>query len=138
MLGRNKKQGHFDVEDIAVGFVKLATGASVAFEFNWASYIERETTYLELLGTKGGLSMHDGVLKCFDETEGAAVDILPRVNNTSAWGENETRHFIDCITHDTPPLAPPDEAVKMMQIIDAIYKSSASGREVTVKQQPKH
>jgi predicted dehydrogenase len=132
ILGGNTKKGHYDVEDLAAGFVKLASGASVAFEFSWASHIERETTYLELLGTRGGLSMHDGVLKIFAESGGQPVDILPGVQNTSGWGENETRHFIDCIRTGKAPLAPPEDGVKMMQIIDAIYISSAGGREVVI------
>jgi predicted dehydrogenase len=104
----------------------------VAFEFSWGSHIERETTYLELLGTRGGLSMHDGVLRIFGETAGRVVDIVPQVKNSGAWGENETRHFIDCIKQDREPLARPEEAVKMMQIIDAIYASSAAQREVVI------
>lgn len=122
----------FSVEDLAAGFVKFNTGASVAFEFSWASNIERETTYLELLGTEGGLSMYDGELKIFSEIAGEQVDILPKVCNTTGWGENETQHFIDCIKTKQDPLAPPEDAVKMMQIIDAIYASSESGHEVII------
>lgn len=133
MLGRNRAKGKYDVEDIAVGFVKFATGASVAFEFNWASHTDKETTYLELLGTRGGLSMRDWVVKAFTEKAGQPVDIVPQVGNTGGWGENETRHFIDCIKQDREPLAPPEEAVKMMRIIDAIYASSKSGREVVIR-----
>ncbi len=73
-------------------------------------------------------------MKCFGEDAGAVVDIVPRIESSAGWGENETRHFIDCIQHDKTPLAPPEEAVKMMQIIDAIYASSDSGREVLIKQ----
>ncbi len=133
MLGRNVAKGKYDVEDIAVGFAKLETGASVAFEFSWASHIEKETTYLELLGTRGGFSMHDGVIRMFSETAGDLVDIVPQTKNTSGWGDNETRHFIDCIKNNRNPLSPPEDAVKMMQIIDAIYSSSKSGREVVIK-----
>ena len=132
MMGGNKARGKFDVEDFAAGFVKLETGASVAFEFSWGSHIERDTTYLELLGSRGGLSMHDGVLKIFTEAAGGLVDIIPQVQNTSGWGEHETRHFIDCVKYDREPIAPPEEAVKMMQIIDAVYASSRSGHEVVI------
>ncbi|HEY3377867.1 MAG TPA: Gfo/Idh/MocA family oxidoreductase [Armatimonadota bacterium] len=124
--------GVCDVEDMAVGFVKLETGATVSFEFSWASNIEKEVTYFELLGTKGGMRMYDGELKIFGEAAGAPIDIIPTVRNTTAWGENETRHFIDCIKNDLEPLSPPEQAVKMMQIIDATYASSASGREVLI------
>jgi predicted dehydrogenase len=123
-------EGTFDVEDFAAGFAKLDTGASVAFEFSWASNIAQEVNYLELLGTKGGLSMYNGELRIFGETNGAQIDINPHVRNTSGWGDNETRHFIDCIRKRKAPLAPPEDAVKMMQIIDGIYASSETGREV--------
>lgn len=122
--------GTFDVEDLAAGFAKLETGASVAFEFSWASNIEREGTYLELLGTKGGLSMYNGELKIFGEAGGALVDITPHVQNSRTWGENETRHFIECIRKRKAPMAPPEDAVKMMQIIDGIYASAETGKEV--------
>ncbi|MHB9133191.1 MAG: Gfo/Idh/MocA family protein [Armatimonadota bacterium] len=124
--------GTFDVEDFAAGFAKLETGASVAFEFSWASNIEKEVNYFELLGTKGGMSMYNGELKIFSESCGQIVDVLPHVRNTSGWGENETRHFIDCIKLKKQPIAPPEDAVKMMKIIDAIYTSSESGREVAL------
>lgn len=104
MMGRDKGLGKkYNVEDFASGFVKLETGASVAFEFSWGSHIERETTYLELLGSQGGLGMHDGVLKLFSEAAGGLVDIVPQVRNTTGWGENETRHFIDCIKQNNAP-----------------------------------
>lgn len=119
-----------DVEDFAAGFAKFETGASVAFEFSWASNIERETTYFELLGTRGGMSYYDGQLKIFGENAGVMTDVTPLVRNTTGWGQNETRHFIDCIRKRKAPLAPPEDAVKMMQIIDGIYASSETGREV--------
>lgn len=135
MMGKNKAapDAAYTVEDIAVGFAKFETGASVAFEFSWGSHVEKETTYLELLGTKGGLSLHGGTLQIFTEAGGEVVNILPQLKNTDGWGDRETRHFIDCVKNDTTPLAPPEEAVKMMQIIDAVYASSEAGREVVIE-----
>ncbi|MEI7833825.1 MAG: Gfo/Idh/MocA family oxidoreductase [bacterium] len=124
--------GICDVEDLATGFVKLGNGAAISFEFSWASNVEKEFTYLELMGTKGGLTMHDGVLRIMSETAGSLIDILPQVKNTTAWGENETKHFIRCIKEDLTPMSPPEEAVTMMRIIDAAYASSESGREVVL------
>ena len=126
-------KGAMDVEDFAAGFARFDNGASVAFEFSWASNIEKEVNYFELLGAKAGMSMYNGELKIFSEASGELVDILPHVKNTTGWGENETRHFIDCIKKDRAPLAPPEEAVKMMQIIDAIYASAETGREAVIE-----
>lgn len=88
---------------------------------------------MELLGTRGGLTLNDGTLKAFCEKAGQPVDILPQVKDASGWGENETRHFLDCIRRNRQPIAPPEEAVKMMKIIDAIYASSKTGREVVIR-----
>ena len=133
MLGGSAGKGRYDVEDMAVGFARLRTGASVAFEFNWASHIEREMTYLELMGTRGGLSLIDGVLKIYTQAAGELVDVVPQVRNIGAWGENETRHFLHCLRTGAAPLAPPEEAVTMMAIIDAFYASARTGREVAVR-----
>ncbi len=121
-----------DVEDLAAGFARLAGGASVAFEFSWASNIQQETIYLELLGTRAGLSLVNGELRIFTEVGGQVADLIPQVRNAGAWGNSETRHFIDCVRTGREPLAKPEEAVKMMQIIDAIYASSQAGREIDI------
>jgi predicted dehydrogenase len=124
--------GTFDVEDMATGFVKLAGGISVGFEFSWASNIAKEATFFELYGTKGGMRMQEGELAIFSEVAGEIVDVTPapRWRKKLGWGEREVRHFIDCIRDDTTPMPRPEEAVLMMRIIDAIYTSAASGREV--------
>ncbi len=127
-----KKTAAMDVEDFAAGFAKFDNGASVAFEFSWASNIEQEVNYFELLGTRGGMNMYNGEVKLFSEVNGIMTDIKPHVSNSTGWGENETRHFIDCIKKNKEPLAPPEEAVNMMRIIDAIYASSDTGREVVI------
>ncbi len=132
MLGRNKAKGGYDVEDIAVGFARLETGASMSFEFSWASHVEKETRYIELLGSRGGLCMRDGLIKFYGEEAGALVDLEPQVKNTSSWGENETSHFIDCIKNDATPSSTPEDAYEMMLIIDAIYASAKLGREIAI------
>lgn len=136
MLGKDKvKPGaKYTVEDLAVGFARFAGGASVAFEFSWASHTERETCYTELLGTKGGLALRDWgkSLQIFTEGYGAIMDLNPQLNDNSGWGNNETRYFLDCIANGTPPLASVEDSLKMMKLIDAIYASSATGGEIVI------
>ena len=47
--------GIFDVEDAATGFLRLNNGTTIDYDFSWASNIEKESKYVELLGTKGGM-----------------------------------------------------------------------------------
>ncbi len=127
------KGGTYDVEDMAVGFVRLADDTVIDLEFSWASNIEKQCTYYELLGTRGGVEFRDGRLKIYTEMHGSCVDIAP-ANGQITSGENEFVHFINCILNDTEPVAKPEEGVKMMQIIDSIYASSEMGSEIILKE----
>jgi predicted dehydrogenase len=44
----------------------------------------------------------------------------------------ETRHFVDVILNGGDVLSKPEEAVKIMQIIQGVYASAESGGEVRV------
>jgi predicted dehydrogenase len=44
--------------------------------------------------------------------------------------EAELDHFIRCITHGERPLTTPEEGVELMRVIDAIYQSAETRREV--------
>ncbi|WP_240421297.1 Gfo/Idh/MocA family protein [Paenibacillus periandrae] len=121
--------GIFDVEDSAVGYLQLKNGGAVSFEFSWASNIEKDTTFIELIGTKGGISLVDGRLKIFSEQQGTCVDIVPQLSpNVKLL--NEFEHFTSCILSGEEPLAPPEHGVYMMEIIDQFYRSASLGQPV--------
>ncbi len=122
----------YDVEDLAVGFVRYVNGISLELEFSWASNTAQEYNYIELYGTKGGLKYEKGQLTLFEDFQGTVLDASPKLKNDGAWGNAETRHFVDCILNDREVLSKPEEAVKIMQIIQGIYQSAATGGEVRV------
>lgn len=124
--------GVYDVEDLAVGFIRLENGATLDVEFSWASNIEEDYTYYEILGTKGGACFKKDELKIFTEQLDTLVDITPNLNYAQK-PIDEFEHFIDCIVHDKEPMASPEEAVKLMKIIDGIYQSSETKKEVTYR-----
>jgi predicted dehydrogenase len=124
-----EKNGKYDVEDMAVGFVKLANGASVDIEFSWASNIEKENNYYELMGTKGGVCYSEGELKIFSEILNTTIDIKPNIDKRKKVIDEFT-HFIDCIENDMEPMPSAWQAVDIMKIIGGIYCSAETGREV--------
>jgi predicted dehydrogenase len=42
-------------------------------------------------------------------------------------------HFIDCLLGKAKPYVKPEESLAVQKILDAIYESSRTGREVRVK-----
>ena len=123
--------GTYDVEDFAAGIVRFENDATVDFEFSWASNIECEYNYCELLGTKGGASFKGKELKIFSEVFDTCVTILPDIRY-SVKTLDEFEHFTDCIRNGKEPLAPPEQAVDLMKIIDGVYKSSETKREIII------
>ncbi len=130
------KKGTMDVEDLAIGFVRLRNGATIDLEFSWAANVEKDDNYYELLGTKGGAVYRNGELKIITEKLDTVVEMKPNLNFKQS-PINEFKHFIECIENNKEPIAKPEEAVKLMKIIDGIYKSAKLNREVNIMEELK-
>jgi len=127
----------FDVDDLTAGMVFMKNGASMQFEISWASNIEKECYYYELYGVKGGMSFRFYVgedekpsLKLFSVLGGQLADITPLVSANS-YTTTEFSHFVDCVRSGKPSaIAPPEQGVIMMDIVDAIYESGKTGKQI--------
>jgi predicted dehydrogenase len=42
-------------------------------------------------------------------------------------------HFIDFVQGKVKPFVPPDQSLVVQKILDAIYKSASTGREVRIR-----
>jgi predicted dehydrogenase len=101
IFGEAKKDGIFDVEDLAIGFIRFDNGASLQIEFSWASNIEEENNFVELRGTKAGCFLRNGSAKVVTETDGHFTEITPK----PAFGEYGVHrwHFIDVVERRAAP-----------------------------------
>lgn len=129
----------YDVEDIAIGVIRLENNSSINFEISWASNIAQEQQFYEILGTKAGLRFDAGPgfkeserLKYFTNESRQDFDGVFRING-NLYKTTEFSYFADCMKNDTEPLlALPEEGVKMMEIVDAVYKSARTRHEVVL------
>ncbi|SET22305.1 Gfo/Idh/MocA family protein [Paenibacillus sp. NFR01] len=130
------ESGLFNVEDAATGYLGLQDGACLSFDFSWASNIEEDRFFVELMGTKGGASLVNGTLKLFGESSDICLDITPRLKlNPTLQLKNEFRHFVDCIKDGSQPLiAPAEDGLYFAEIVDAFYQSAAAGSPVILNQ----
>ena len=133
-FGEKKEDGIFDVEDLAMGFIRFENGACLQLEFSWASNIDEESRFFELRGTKSGAmwsSKGQEKLRLFSEENGKTVNIDPDVTNegVSPHGEN-VDHFVDVVLNGTKPLFVPEQGLNMVKILEALYKSAETGREI--------
>ncbi len=131
-----ERQGKsFDVDDLAAGFLRFENGASMTFEISWASQTEkREDMCTHLMGTKGG-----AIIRNIDEGYTMEARLLIDVGGSLMEAEPRTRlpgvetaqaHFVHCLLEGRETLAPGEQGLAVMRVLDAIYESARTGREV--------
>lgn len=133
-FGDKQTGGTFDVEDLAMGFIRFDNGACLQIEFSWASNISHERRFFELRGSKAGAkwSSDDNTLGIFEEEFGQTVDYMPKIDNDGGIQIHEAnlRHFADVLLNGAEPMFVPQQGLNMVKILEAIYKSAETGKEV--------
>lgn len=135
-----KKEGKaFDVEDFAAGYIQFDNGATLCLEASWASNIkEKELMETRLFGTAGGArhyNLHEGyefAAETYFEKNGHHYDMalhdMPKTDE-----HNPMYHFVDAILNDAPHTATGEEGMIVMEILDALYRSAATGQPVRIE-----
>ena len=120
----------FDVDDLSIALIKMRSGRTVLLESSWAAHgplVDFNST--QLFGTEAGLNLPP--VRLFRQINNGyssdEVAPLPPLVNT-----NRMVHFIDCLLGKAKPFVKPAESLAVQKILDAIYVSAASGREVRI------
>jgi len=136
-LGRElgEHQGKtFDVDDLAAAFIRFENGATLTLETSWASNSEkREDQWLHLFGVAGGAvlrNLHEGYEFEARILRGTDHDVFAEVPATPEPLESAQQHFCRSILNGTEPMAPGEQGLTVMRVLDAIYESSRTGKEV--------
>jgi predicted dehydrogenase len=128
--GEIDPKAKFDVDDLSIALIKLRSGRTVLLEASWAAHgPQNDANGTQLFGTQAGLLMPP--VQLFRQSRTGyvteAVDPLPPRANT-----NRMVHFIDCLLGKAKPFVKPSESLAVQKILDAIYKSASTGREVRI------
>ena len=133
-FGEKKADGIFDVEDLAMGYIRFDNGACMQIEFSWASNVQGDDKFFEIRGTKAGASYHstDDKLKIFTEQDGKTVDIVPEISSNGSGHVGNIKNFAEAVRGDAEPIFKPEQGLNMIKILAAIYESAKTGREVVI------
>ena len=129
----------FTVEDSAFGFIEMKNGATIILESSWAlNTLDVGEAQTSLCGTKAGADMKDG-LRINRIDYGKQSILKPDMNSGGvaffegrrAGAEDvEARMWIDNILNDTEPMVKPEQALVVTEILEAIYTSAKTGKQV--------
>ena len=125
----------YDVEDFGIAMIKYEGNKTTLLETSYSINGE-SVTKKELYGTKGGMNLNGQGSKIYTEVNGFLADITPDTANyiySDNMFEAEMRHFVDCCLNGTKCIAPSEDGLEVMKILDAIYESARTGHEVIIK-----
>ena len=135
----------FEVEDSAFGFIKMKDGSTIFLEASWAlNVLESKEAATTLCGTKAGAQIDAGMSYPVNQlTYNRSKNGLLTEENISTAGniaffeggdsdpeKIEAKQWLEAVINDTEPLVKPEQAFKVTQILDAIYKAAETGNEV--------
>ncbi|MDR0495841.1 MAG: Gfo/Idh/MocA family oxidoreductase [Treponema sp.] len=129
----------FTVEDSAFGFITMENGATVSLEVSWAlNTLQIGEGICTLCGTKAGADMWDGLRinsddlgKCTMTKPDLDVGAVQYYSGAAMEPKDiECRTWYDAILNGTELRVKPEQAIVVTQILEAIYESARSGKQV--------
>ena len=126
-------RANFTVEDFAAGFVRFDSGATLVLESSFAANIAQDQFQTTLMGTEGGAFldlMNEANTRVYREESGTLTDTSPVFLPQIHTHEAEIRAFVQALQDGTPVPVPGEQALVVTQILDALYQSAETSREV--------
>ena len=134
-VGRQEEE-YNDVEDLAVGMIKFENGATLFAETSYSLNIKGDYNAVELCGTKGGISINPSVHFYTNlHNYMSDIDFVGTTQFDDDGIVDELRYFIDALLGKVEFGTTAEDGVVMMQILDAMYESAKTGKEVVIGEQ---
>ena len=148
----------FDVEDNAYGMIRFENSATLLFKVSWSANVTddiplspkrgRSLLSTTVYGPKGSLkvidafnvdsSIYPSPLAFFEDKEGELVKTDLHVEDLRGdplrafeFAEQD-KNFLRCVLGEEPAINSSSQAVQIMEILDATYRSSQLGQEVPI------
>jgi len=125
-----------NVDDFVSAYIRCEGGATLALEVSWASHHDHPAQMImALYGTEGGVVRRpenyvDAPLEVHRREDGNLA--TPKLLSLDKAGSVQA-DFITAVREGHEPACSGAHGLAAMRIIDAIYESSRTGREVRLK-----
>ncbi len=126
----------FDVDEFAAAFVRLDNGATLIVEVSWLlHHPEPESVQAWLYGTKGGGHWPScGIYETNNVSKQQYNRMLQLTDEKHRPHHQECVEFAQTILDGAPSPVPAEHSLQVALILEAIYESQRTGREVQITQ----
>ena len=123
-----------DVEDMVTAMIRYDNGSVLSVEASFSLNIKKDEGKVELFGTKGGVSLNPE-FELYTEMNNYLANVslnIPTALSFDGLFENEINYFIDSLICDRDLSSIAEDGKTLMKMIDAIYLSAETGKEVVL------
>lgn len=125
----------FDVDDFATALINFKNGATLDLTVSWVAHQESpDIMNIEFFGTEGGANLNPPKLFRMGSTNPKDYEIVvPQSFAPKKTYSNRQNNWIDTILGTDKPFCTVEQALVVQKLLDAIYESSKTGREVKIE-----
>jgi len=123
---------HGSVEDMMLVHLECAAGISFSIDVSWAYVGQEERWWFEVVSSRGSGRLSP--LRVVKELNGRPTNVSPTgaAARESVFLQSyraELAHFVAVLNGDAR-YDPPEDQLKVMRVMEAVYKSAEEGREI--------
>ncbi|WP_181346960.1 Gfo/Idh/MocA family protein [Thalassobacillus sp. CUG 92003] len=122
-----------DVEDLTNALIRFENGSSLLVDVSFTLQALKDELSVQLFGDKGGAEI-EPELALVTEKNNTILNVTPQIDNLTfdfyQAFQNEINHFVECCLEGTENIAPISDGVELMKMLNAVYESAKSGKEV--------
>jgi predicted dehydrogenase len=122
-----------DVEELALAFVRFENGATLVLEVSWMLHHDTQSEDMQmwLYGDKGGSHWPKcEIYQTNYDTKQLYNRSLQLTKDLAEAHAQECIEFAQAVVDGAPSPVPAEQSMQVMQILNAIYESQKTGREV--------
>ncbi|MBN2328016.1 MAG: Gfo/Idh/MocA family oxidoreductase [Candidatus Omnitrophica bacterium] len=128
----------FDVEEHGAAMIRCKGGLTVFWERSWAAHMN-SSTRIRIYGSKAGIAFdplawtQDIFFQIYEDRSGKPVTIAP-ATTFEKWSVilSVSQDFIQAIVKDRQPASTGEDEIKVLKIIEALYRSANKSTAVSV------
>lgn len=122
-----------NVEDVSVSTIHFANNSIATLETSWSLFRSKKVFYCDVYGSQGRASIDPFKLyrskgEVFEQSE--KLSYTDNVSVLKRAFESELKHFVHAVMGYGPVHSTPGEAVKVMQVIEALYLSAKNNSDI--------
>lgn len=124
--------GTYDVEDLATALIRMEDGSTLTLEVSWAVHMDTDNQpFVHLMGSEGGASYRGNKGKLLTEKFNRPLE-TELITPEGDEGERLrlSKHFLTCVREGQEPWTSAMTGFTSNLVLDAIYESSRTGKEI--------